>query len=71
MVYSNVSVECWRREIIPGICDGVIRVVPIEKAYNVERVQKGIAHWDKQNNDMPVLEGASNYGARVCPYGLT
>jgi len=71
LAYSNVGVECWRGEIILGICGGVIRVVPIEKAYNIERVQKGIVHWDKQNNDVPILEGASNYGVRVCSYGLT
>ena len=44
MVHSNIGVECWRGEIVPGICGEVIRIVAIEKAYNVERVQKGIAH---------------------------
>jgi len=35
LAYSNVGVKCWRGKVVPGICGGAIRIVAIEKAYNI------------------------------------
>ena len=35
------------------ISTNLITQLPKSNSYNAERVQKGIAYWDKQNNDVP------------------
>ena len=35
LAYTDVSVEGWRWEIVPGVCGGAVGVIAVKEAYNI------------------------------------
>jgi len=35
LAYSDIGVEDWRWEVVPGVCSGSIGMIAVKEAYNI------------------------------------